>query len=92
MLEIIKTVLRISHSKLDGDINRNISTARAELIRLGISEEKASSEEYELINDAIITYCQYKYASNDKLQEGYWQSWQYQIDNLRKTVSYKDEV
>lgn len=89
LIDDVKTVIRISHARLNDDITRNIATAKLELKRLGISEAKANDETDKLITEAIITYCQYKYASNEKLQDGYLESWQYQTDNLRKSSDYK---
>ena len=89
MLEIIKTALRISHTKLDSEILNTIEVARAELIRSGILDDKANSEEDKLINEAIKTYCLFSYSNNDKMSEGYFNSWQYQVDNLRKSNGYR---
>lgn len=87
MLDKVKIALRISHNLLDDDILATIGTARAELKRLGISDILADSEDDNLIVMAIKTYCLYIYADASRV-EGYFTSWQYQIDNLRKTSKY----
>ncbi len=46
----VKTYLRISHDKLDNEINEILITGRKELIRAGISEDKAFSKLTENIN------------------------------------------
>lgn len=91
MLDTIKTALRISHSKLDDEINNTIAVARAEMIRSGINAVKVNDIIFEdkLINEAIKTYCLYTYSNNDKMAEGYFKSWQYQVDNLRKSEGYR---
>lgn len=89
MLETIKTALRISHTKLDNEINNTIAVARAELIRAGVLIEKANAVDDELINEAIKVYCLYTYSNNEKMAEGYSKSWQYQVDNLRKSKGYR---
>jgi uncharacterized phage protein (predicted DNA packaging) len=92
MLEKVKMALRISHNLLDSDINDTISTARSEMIRSGIAENIANSD-IDIIQMAIKTYCLYVYASDTKLTEGYFKSWQYQLDNIRKsTIILPEEV
>lgn len=89
MLDAIKAALRISHSKLDNEINNTIAVARAELIRSGILANIANATDDYLINEAIKTYCLFNYSNNDKMAEGYFASWQYQVDNLRKSNGYR---
>lgn len=85
MLEKVKMALRISHDLLDSDIKDTISTARAEMIRSGIADNIANSD-LDIIQMAIKTYCLYIYASDTKMTEGYFKSWQYQLDNIRKST------
>lgn len=85
MLNKVKTALRISHTFLDDDIEDTIATARAELIRSGCPAELAESNN-DLIQMAIKTYCQFVYADDTKLADGYFKSWQYQMDNIRKST------
>jgi uncharacterized phage protein (predicted DNA packaging) len=89
MLEKVKLALRISHNMLDSDINSTIDTARAELIRSGVSAEKANSEDV-LVESAIKTYCLFVYTNDDKRAQGFFESWQYQLDNLRKSSEYSE--
>lgn len=84
MLNKVKLALRISHDFLDSDINDTISTARAEMIRSGVPESVAGSS-IEVVEMAIKTYCLYNYANDQKMQDGYWKSWQFQLDNIRKS-------
>lgn len=91
MLEKIKLALRISHSYLDDDIADSIKSARAEMIRSGISESKANDEEDSLIISAIKTYCLFVYSSDNSRIEGFRQSWEYQLENLRKSSGYMRE-
>lgn len=69
MLDKVKLALRINHDLLDDDINDTISTARAELIRSGVSADVANSN-LDIVQMAIKTYCLYVYASTDKLKDG----------------------
>ena len=80
-----KTQLRISHNLLDSEIDSNIATARAELIRLGVSEPKAQSDDA-LIDDAVLAFVMYKMADRDN--EKRFEAWQYQADCLRKSSAY----
>lgn len=86
MLERIKTILRISHDKLDIEIENNVSTARAELIRVGVMEQMAESEDI-LIQNAIISFC-LSAMGDEKNSQQYDMSWEYQRDNLRKSRKY----
>lgn len=85
MLGKVKLALRISHNLLDEDIKETIDTARAELIRSGVSEKYANSN-HPLVESAIKTYCLFVYANDDKKTQGYFDSWQYQMDNIRKSA------
>lgn len=84
MLKEVKLVLRISHNLLDSDIQSTIDVARAELIRSGVSKELANSDNV-LIKSAIKTYCLFVHSNDDKKTKGFFDSWQYQLDNLRKS-------
>lgn len=91
MTDIEKAVanaLRLSDAaatKLLVTIQRNIETARAELIRSGLSQEVVESGGY-LIDEAIITFCLSRMGSENDA-ERYELSFQYQQDNLRKTYA-----
>lgn len=85
MLEKVKIALRITHTYLDSDILSTIEAARAELIRSGVSDEVANSD-LDIVELCIKTYCQYVYASDSKTSEGFFKSFQYQLDNLRKST------
>lgn len=84
MLDKVKLALRISHNLLDSDIKDTIETARAEMVRSGVSENVAHDSNT-LIEAAIKTYCQAVYANDEKRAEGFMKSWQYQLDNIRKS-------
>lgn len=86
-LENVKTALRISHNKLDADILETIAAAKAEMIRAGIVADAVDYDDPAIV-DAIKTYCKYSYASDTGIRDGYFTSWQYQLDCLRKTASY----
>lgn len=91
MLKKVKLALRINHNLLDSEIQDTIDTARAELVRSGVLESRAEDVTDTLISNAIRTYCLYTYANDSKMAEGYFKSWQYQLDNLRKTYNYNTE-
>lgn len=89
MLERVKLALRLTTDNFDSDIEDNIGYARAELLRLGLSDEKVNDDEDKLIIRAIKTYCLMEYADT-KDAERYRESWLSQIENLRKTKDYID--
>ena len=88
------TALRLGKSAseaLSDEIERNINTARAELIRAGVSEGLANSEN-KLVENAIIAFCLMN-MSSQKMREQYEQSWEYQMDCIRKsTIEVQQDV
>lgn len=92
MLDKVKLALRINHSILDEEIKETIETARAEMIRAGVSDSKVNDDKDKLIIQAIKTYCLYIYSNDTKMQDGYFKSWEYQLDCLRKSSPYNSEV
>ena len=85
--EKVKIALRITHSYLDSDIEDTIKAARLDMKRAGIRSELIDSDD-ELIQGIIKTYCLYVYAPDEKLAQGYFESYQYQLDNARKSKTY----
>lgn len=84
--------LRLSDAaatKLLTEIQRHISEARAELIRLGLAATKANGNDA-LVESAIITFSIGK-MSDESLQSKYMDDFKYQADNLRKSGGYADE-
>lgn len=84
MLEKVKISLRITHTLLDEDINQTIALARAEMVRAGVNSELAESDNL-LVEGAIKTFCLYHYSNDEKMSDGFFRSWEYQLDNLRKS-------
>lgn len=64
-------------------IQRNIKTARAELIRSGIAEGTANGDGA-LVEDAIIAFCLIR-MGDESMRQTYEAAFQYQQDNLRKS-------
>jgi len=87
VLDDVKKALRISHTKLDTEVSATISAAKSEMERAGI-KNASIIETDALILDAIKTYCKYSFASDLKMREGFFTSWQYQLDCLRKSTGY----
>lgn len=86
-LAAVKMALRISHDKLDTEIQATIDAAEAEMERAGIAESAIDTSDA-LIADAIKTFCKYSFSSEGKMREGFFTSWQYQLDCLRKSADY----
>lgn len=87
MLEKVKLALGITTTIFDSDINDNIASARMEMIRAGVSEEKANSDSDVLIIKAIKTYCAKEYYEGNEA-ERYLRGWNSQLENLRKSSDY----
>ena len=86
----VKLALRISHNLLDGEITEVIASARLELIRAGVDETYANSDD-ELLETALKTYA-LAYYSTDKEAERYNESFKYQCDCLRKSFGAESNV
>lgn len=86
LLDEIKIALRVTHTKLDGEISDNILAAEHELERVGIPWEIASDpENHPLIKRAVKTYCQSAMAIDQAQAEKYQRSFELQAENMRKT-------
>lgn len=89
MTELEKAVakaLRLSDSAAElllVEIQQNIETAKAELIRSGVSESVVDTEG-PLIVDAIKRYCQATMGDEGEFEK-YMNSFMYQQENLRKS-------
>lgn len=82
----IAKALRIgtaSAAALDTEFDRVIRTARAEMIRLGVSDIVANSS-HDLVEDAIITFGLVKMGPKEDYERNK-ESWEYQLDCLRKS-------
>lgn len=64
-------------------IQRNITAARAELIRSGCSAESAELGGA-LVEDAIITFCLVR-MGDESMRQTYETAFEYQQENLRKS-------
>ena len=85
--ERVAKALRLSSAaaeKLKDEINANIQTARAELIRMGCQKDVAESE-HVLVQEAIVTYCQKEMGAPD-LYERYEGAWLFQAENIRRST------
>ena len=76
VIEQIKTAKRIRHSGLDSEIDRLVKTARANIKRAGVREDKANSDD-DLIIEAVVTFVKYE------------ESYRIQLDELRKSEGYR---
>lgn len=81
----VKLALRISHNALDDEITDVIASARQEMIRAGVEQELANGS-MDLVETAIKTYALAYFAGNLTDREKYEQSFQYQLDNIRKSM------
>ncbi len=93
-IDDVKTAIRIKHSQLNTEVQASIDAAKAEMERLGIAKA-AIVDTDPLISAAIKTYCKYEFASDMAKKDGFFLSWQYQLDCLRQSSGYgleADEV
>ena len=83
----IKIALRISHNKLDDEIDRQIITAKKELIRVGVSPAKVAAPD-ELITEAIRVYALKNMTENPDFIDKYERAWVNISDGIRKSGGY----
>lgn len=81
----VKLALRISHNRLDGEIEDVIASGRQEMIRAGVAESVANGSA-ELVETALKTYALAYYAGATPEAEKYGESWRYQLDCIRKST------
>jgi len=79
-----------SAKALGTEIDRNIKTARAEMIRSGVSDMVANSS-HDLVEDAIITFGLMKMGPEEKYEQNK-ESWEYQLDCIRKSKKILEEI
>ena len=79
----IRKSMRITHSKLDPDISRDIEAARLDMSRVGINTESGDNA---LINKAIELYCK---AQFDYLGRG--SEFMKNYESLRDSLSLAGE-
>ena len=91
LLDDVKLALRISHNKLDSEITSLIAAAREDMQRAGMTATAAADETSNLTVTAIKTYVLMRMADNLQEAEGYQRSYEYQLDNLRKSTAYNTE-
>lgn len=85
------SALRLSSASAEAlleEIQYKISIARAELVRLGISEEKATTDNDNLINNLIIKYVTSEMASVESERDKALEAFRICADELRKTTDY----
>jgi DNA polymerase III delta prime subunit len=88
VIEIAKTGLRIGHSGLDAEINRQEGVFRKDLKRMGIKPEKAESDD-DLIVEAVVTGILSKMADTQEKRDKYAEAYRIQADELRKSRGYR---
>ena len=72
------------------EIDRNIAAAKAELKRAGVNAAAVDAEGA-LVTEAIVTYCLMNMGDETRY-ERYFTAFQYQQDNLRRSVIEVEET
>lgn len=86
LLESVKTDLRISHSKLDGDILENVNAARLDMKRLGVDADLDN----DLVKKAIKLYVRWQYNFENQADR-YMNAYQDMILVMSMAKDYKDK-
>jgi uncharacterized phage protein (predicted DNA packaging) len=96
-LEVIKSALRVSHSKLNSDIIDLIEAAKMDLVISGISSEKVQlSVDVELMDNvdplikrAITIYCKSHFESDNEKADRFQKSYDMLKSHLSLAVDYQ---
>ena len=88
LIDRVKLYLGISHNGKDAEIEANFTTARAELVRSGVSSELADSTD-PLVEDAVLQFTMYRMAPTRN--DDYQSAWLYQQDCLRRSKGYSGD-
>lgn len=86
LLESVKTDLRISHGKLDGDILENVNAARLDMKRLGVDADLDN----DLVKKAIKLYVRWQYNFENQADR-YMNAYQDMILVMSMAKDYKDK-
>lgn len=86
LLDKIKTALRITHNKLDDEIGQYISSAFADLERVGVAVPDNSENATPLLETAVKIYVMAKY---DFLGKG--KQYQTDYEKLRDALSLSEK-
>ena len=88
LIDDVKRALRKTSDSLNPEIELNIKAARLEMKRVGIAPDVADADYNDLIKIAIIDFCLWRMASDEKLAERYGNRWNNAIENIRKSSGY----
>lgn len=83
--------LRISTDKLDGEIRDLILAARRDLVRVGVSPERAGDETDPLVKRAVSTYVKAEFGLDNEAADAYRASYQMQRAELSLASAYREE-
>ena len=86
----IKLNLGISHERLDDEIDARIGAGRRELIRIGVTDAMANSND-ELVLDALIDFVCMRLASDDKERDLWERAWDITSVSLMNSSAYYEE-
>lgn len=91
LIDDVKTALRISHNRLDDDINQHISACLDDMKRLGIAvpDDPEDAADVPLLFAAVKIYCMAQYDFLNK-GEQYKKGYESLRDTLSLSGSYRE--
>lgn len=84
MLEDIKLALRITHDKIDNDLEQMEKTVKSDLLRAGAKPE-VIVDENPLVRRIIIIYCKRELTSSVEKRDRFHQAYEQMLDEIRKS-------
>jgi uncharacterized phage protein (predicted DNA packaging) len=92
MLDDIKTVLRISNTAFDGEINDLIEAARHDLMLSGVSSVKVIDDSDPLIKRAVSTYVKSNFGFDNPDADRFQKSYDMLKQHLTLSSEYTEVV
>ena len=92
LIDEVKLALRISHTKLDGEIADYIESAKEDMVRAGASSPVVNSDSSRIVTTAIKTYVLARMTDSSDMADKYQKSYEYQLDALRKSRYYSGDI
>lgn len=91
MREMVKKALRITASAFDDEVDLLIASARADLIRVGVSSVLAEKDDDPLVATAIIWFCKARFGFDNPEAERMEKIYEMCRAELALSTGYKEE-
>ena len=88
MFDDIKIVLRVSTDALDPEVRMLINAARADMVRVGIDEDRVEDESDPLVKQAVACWCKGHFGFDNPDAEFYDRSYRQCVADMLNSSDY----